>query len=172
MDNLTHWKKLENPDYLGAYAFEPGKDMIVTITGFKANQDVCAPSGQIQKRTLLTLAEYPKPMILNRTNATCISKILQTKYLEEWVGHKIQLYIVPNCKYFGELWDVIRVRPFLPKDESFICFDCKGEIKAYGKMSPKALSLYTQKAYGRALCSECATKAKAAQENAGGDCNG
>ena len=27
----THWKKLSNPDYLGAYALDPGKDLIVTI---------------------------------------------------------------------------------------------------------------------------------------------
>ena len=27
----THWKLLTNPDYLGAYALEDGKDMIVTI---------------------------------------------------------------------------------------------------------------------------------------------
>ena len=24
----THWKRLTNPDYLGAYALEDGKDMI------------------------------------------------------------------------------------------------------------------------------------------------
>ena len=27
----THWKKLQNPDYLGAYALENGKDLIATI---------------------------------------------------------------------------------------------------------------------------------------------
>ena len=24
----THWKKLNNPDFLGAYALEPGEDLI------------------------------------------------------------------------------------------------------------------------------------------------
>ena len=28
---LTHWKKLNNPDYLGAYAFQPGEEIIATI---------------------------------------------------------------------------------------------------------------------------------------------
>ena len=27
----THWKKLTNPDFLGAYALNPDEDMIVTI---------------------------------------------------------------------------------------------------------------------------------------------
>ena len=31
MASKTHWKKLTNPDYLGAYALEDGEDMIVTI---------------------------------------------------------------------------------------------------------------------------------------------
>ena len=28
---MTHWKKLTNPDYLGAYSIEDGKDLILTI---------------------------------------------------------------------------------------------------------------------------------------------
>ena len=27
----THWKKLNNPDYLGAYALEPGQELVATI---------------------------------------------------------------------------------------------------------------------------------------------
>ena len=45
----THWKKLTNPDYLGSYALEDGKDMIVTIkevkqeliTGQKGTKEEC-----------------------------------------------------------------------------------------------------------------------------------
>ena len=28
---LTHWKKLTNPDYLGAYAFDKGEEKTATI---------------------------------------------------------------------------------------------------------------------------------------------
>lgn len=28
----THWKKLINPDYIGAYALDPGKDLTVQIS--------------------------------------------------------------------------------------------------------------------------------------------
>ena len=27
----THWKSLTNPDYLGGYSLEPGKDIVLTI---------------------------------------------------------------------------------------------------------------------------------------------
>ena len=29
---LTHWKKLSNPNYLGAYSIEDNKDLILTIS--------------------------------------------------------------------------------------------------------------------------------------------
>ena len=31
MNTKTHWKRLTNPDYLGAYALNPGEDLILTI---------------------------------------------------------------------------------------------------------------------------------------------
>ena len=31
----THWKRLINPDYLGAYSLDPGKDKILTIKAVK-----------------------------------------------------------------------------------------------------------------------------------------
>ena len=45
----THWKRLINPDYLGAYSLDPGKDMILTIkqvrreviTGTGGKQEEC-----------------------------------------------------------------------------------------------------------------------------------
>ena len=33
--NQTHWKKLQNPDYLGAYSLEPGKDMVLTVASVR-----------------------------------------------------------------------------------------------------------------------------------------
>ena len=35
MENKTHWKKLTNPNYLGAYAFQPGEEKTVTIKEVK-----------------------------------------------------------------------------------------------------------------------------------------
>ena len=33
-----HWKLLQNPDFLGAYALEPGEDLIVTIDNSQKEQ--------------------------------------------------------------------------------------------------------------------------------------
>ena len=49
----THWKKLINPDYIGAYALDPGKDLTVQIslvrremvTGADGRVYGCVPEG-------------------------------------------------------------------------------------------------------------------------------
>ena len=42
---LTHWKKLSNPNYLGAYSIEDNKDLILTIS--KVQQEtVTGPDGK------------------------------------------------------------------------------------------------------------------------------
>ena len=44
MSEKTHWKKLNNPDYLGSYAFQPGEEKTVTIKEVKREM-VFNPSG-------------------------------------------------------------------------------------------------------------------------------
>lgn len=109
---LTHWKKLAHPDYLGAYALEAGKDMVLTIKICK-NELVTGTDGKKEECTILYFSEAVKPMILNKTNAKSISKIHKTPYIEEWTGKKIQLFVT-EVKAFGEVTDCLRIRPFVP----------------------------------------------------------
>ena len=44
-----------------------------------------------------------------------IEKILKTSFVEDFIAKKIQLFILKNYKAFGNIHDVIRVRPFAPK---------------------------------------------------------
>ena len=85
-------------------------------------------------------------------------------YFEDWKGVKLQLYIDPNVKAFGEVVAAVRVRPFKPriKQQEPVpnCTDC-------GKVIPDALgrnarwmAAYTTKHYGCPLCAECAQKRK------------
>ena len=41
----THWKKLHNPDFLGAYSLDPGKDLIATIKTVR-NEQVIGSDGK------------------------------------------------------------------------------------------------------------------------------
>lgn len=158
--NLTHWRKLHNPDYLGAYSLEPGKDMVVTIVK-TGNEMVVGADGKKEECMVMHLAGQ-KPMIVNSTNAKTITKVLGSPYIEDWKGGRIQLYAT-KVKAFGEVVEALRVRDFAPKPEktegTIKCEGCQSNIKAYGKMSASELAAYTKKGYGKSLCSVCAAKA-------------
>jgi len=112
-DKLTHWKQLKNPDYIGAYALQPGEELILTIKSCGLEQ-VVGTDGKKQDCLVVHFMEQVKPMILNNTNAKTISKVHQTPYMEQWTGKKIQIY-ARRVRAFGEDVDALRVRDFLPK---------------------------------------------------------
>lgn len=155
----THWKKLTNPNYLGAYAFEENKDIILTIKSV-GNEVITGEGGRKEECTVCHFVENYKPMILNKTNMKSIQKALGTPYIEEWNGKKIQIYVDPKVKFGKEVTGGLRVRNFEPKAQSNIfCDSCKKKIQPRGSMSAEDLAVYTKQKYGKALCSDCATKA-------------
>ena len=161
----THWKKLNNPDYLGAYALEPGEDMILTIKS-AGEETYVGNAGKKETGLLIHFVEKEaKPMICNATNAKTITKVAGSPYVEDWKGAKIALFAT-EVNAFGDTVEALRVRPYTPKTEIY-CDDCGAPIKAkYGK-SPRQLAAYTKEQYGVELCADCATKraeAKKAEE--------
>lgn len=113
METLTHWKKLTHPDYFGAYALEPGKDMILTIKSC-AIEIVSGSDGKKQECMVIHFAEPGiKPMICNKTNAKTITKIHKTPYIEQWAGKQIQLYAA-SVNAFGSTTDALRIRDMVP----------------------------------------------------------
>lgn len=169
MSERTHWKKLYNPDYLGAYALDPGKDLILTIQEVK-REVVTGTDGKKEECTVVYFAERGyKPMILNATNAKTIQKIYKTPYIEEWKGKKIQLF-ADKVKAFGELVEALRIRAYVPKPAEqsveIKCEQCGSEIAGVNNMTPEQLAAYTEQKYGKAVCVACATKL--AQEVADG----
>ena len=108
----THWKKLHNPDYLGAYSLDEGKDLMVEIIKVMREM-VPDPNGKTQECTVAHLKDQ-KPLILNVTNCKMIAKIYDTPYIEDWVGKKITLYMT-KVKAFGEMVEALRIREGKPK---------------------------------------------------------
>ena len=105
----THWKKLTNPNYLGAYAFDQGEEKTVTIESV-SEEPVTGSDGREADCMVLHFKELNvKPMILNRTNAKTIEKITGTPYIEEWKGQKIIL-VVRTVTAFGSEVDAVRVK--------------------------------------------------------------
>jgi hypothetical protein len=108
----THWKKLVNPDYLGAYSLQPKEEKVLTIDKV-VREIVKGTGGKKQECTILYFVEKEKPMILNRLNSKIITKIYGTPYIEEWVTKKIQIF-ADMVDAFGEQVEALRIRPFIP----------------------------------------------------------
>ena len=109
---MTHWKKLTNPNYLGAYDFEPKEERTVTIQSV-AQENVKNMDGK-DELCIVAKLHNSKPVILNRTNCKTISKIYGTPNIEDWTGKKITLFVA-SVKAFGETVDALRIKPTKPE---------------------------------------------------------
>jgi hypothetical protein len=165
---FTHWKKLENPDYIGSYAFQPGEEKIVTIQRVQREM-VNGPDGKREECTVLHFREAEKPMILNATNGKMVAKMAGTPYIEQWVGVRIAIG-VEKVRAFGDYVDAVRVKnKKLPQiktaaEPEILCEDCGQPIKAAGKMAPAQVAALGKEKFGAAVCATCGAKRKAAAE--------
>lgn len=159
-ETLTHWKKLVNPEYLGAYSLDPGKDMILTIKLIKTEM-VTGPDNRKEECTVAHFVENVKPMILNNTNCKTISKLYKTPFIEQWAGRKIQVG-AETVKAFGEVVEALRVRnriPAAPTKLPTTCADCGSPIAAFDdKHDADYVARHTFNKYGKQLCAACAAK--------------
>jgi hypothetical protein len=105
---VTHWKKLTNPNYIGAHDLQPGQEVKITFT--KVVQEmVKGQDGKEEQCVVAYLKGAQKPMILNKTNMKIITKVLDTPYVEQWIDKSVIIYAA-KVKAFGELTDALRVK--------------------------------------------------------------
>ena len=158
MENKTHWKKLTNPNYLGAYAFTPGEVKAVTIKSV----GVEVVQNQTGNKDECLVAHFTdpeiKPLILNKTNCKTIEKLYGTAYIEEWAGKQI-LLTVKKVSAFGDVTDAVRIMNTLPEAE-LICENCHKLIKPGAGKSAKELATISKEHTGRMLCLECQKEVK------------
>ena len=157
-----HWKRMINPDYLGAYALDEGRDLILTIKSID-KELVVSTGGKKEECVVAHFVESQKPMILNRTNMKTIQKLYNTPFIDEWAGKRIQVY-QDKTKFAGEIVECLRIRPTVPGAASHVkCAQCGAEIGPASGMSAEQVAQYTRSKYGQALCSACAKKANEAK---------
>lgn len=160
-------------EYLGAEDIDDSTEPVLTISGLW-NGLVTLQRGK-ENKDVLTFKEervqgimQVRPLIVNSTNRKVLRKLFGDAKASTLVGKQIQLYIDHRVRdpQDGGFTDGIRIRPYKPKPKAELppCADCGGTIKAASGKSADWMAAYTNKKYGRALCAECAQKAKAALE--------
>ena len=109
----THYRKLMNPEYLGAYSLEDGKDIVLTIDYIKV-ETVTGTDGKKEDLPVCHWKEPEKSMILNATNMKMIAKVLGSNFVEDWSGRKVWIG-TEKVRAFGDVVDALRIRRYAPK---------------------------------------------------------
>ena len=111
---LTPWQKFYDKEYLGSHNFDDGEQKTVTVKS-ASQREVTKPGGK--KDTCLVIdfeqvegKEPVKPMVVNTTNAKAIQKVSGSRFIENWKGTKLTLYVDHNVKFAGKTVDGIRVK--------------------------------------------------------------
>ena len=170
MKSKTHWKECCNKDYIGAwYCME--EDKTLTVKRTVRDETIVGEKGRKDKGTVVYFEERgddgkPLKMVMNVSNFKTMEKVSGSPFLEDWPGTKIVVYADPDVMFAGEKVGGIRIRPYSPKQETYICADCGKTIEQDHQFSPRTIAERSRKAYGRTLCMDCAKKAKEAQVQA------
>lgn len=107
--NITHWRKLVNNNYIGSHDLQPNQELVITIESV-AVEKVKNTDGKDEDCVVARIKGAKKPMILNKTNMKIITKVLETPYIEQWSGKSVILYVAKNIRAFGETIDALRVK--------------------------------------------------------------
>lgn len=111
----THWKKLTNPDYLGAYSlYVNGERSELTVKIKSVSVKKVKGSDGKDQECMVAELEGHKPMVINRTNAKTISRIYGTRFIEDWAGKYITLYIA-DVRAFGNDEEALRIKQQVPE---------------------------------------------------------
>jgi GH25 family lysozyme M1 (1,4-beta-N-acetylmuramidase) len=107
----THFRKVM--DYRFLSAEELKGEVTVTIKEVKQEPVRNLTTQKEEFKAVLYFEGTKKGMVLNKTNAKTISKVLKTPYIENWVGKKIVIYCNKNVKAFGKTTEGIRVKEII-----------------------------------------------------------
>lgn len=157
----THYRKLMNPEYLGAYSLEDGKDIVLTIDYIKV-ETVTGTDGKKEDLPVCHWKEPEKSMILNATNMKMIAKVLNSNFVEDWSGKKVQIG-TEKVRAFGDVVDALRIRRYAPKQTAtanaeLVCEECGKPITAAYGMTAIQVAENTKAKYSKTICADCAVK--------------
>lgn len=141
----TNWRATLNKDFLAAPDLDDGEggyiETVATIREVKL-QKVKDPMGEEKVCKVAHFQEKLKPLILNVGHCELIEKFTGSRYIEDWQGQQIQLWVKLNEKAFGELIDAVRIRPEPPRQRQELTPQHEkwpGAVQSYAEKGDEAL---------------------------------
>lgn len=117
----THYRKVYKSDHLGVADLEEyqenGSDLIFTITHVKS-ENGARVAGKKGDFNIAYFKENIKPLVLNATNAKTLHKLSGSSFVEDWSNINVQLRILNNIKFGGDLVDGVRISDKKPKSKA------------------------------------------------------
>lgn len=166
-------------EYMGADDIDSNVEPVLTIKNLYRGKVTLQRGPEV--KNVLTFVEESvpgisevRPLIVNSTNRQALKKMYGQVTANVLEGKQIQLYIEHGVRNpaKNELTDGIRIRDRKPaaagaKQKAAVkCAGCGKEIVGSGGFSAEQIVAGSRQKYGKALCMECAQKAKAEMEAA------
>lgn len=110
--SAPHILELFDPsEYISAFELNE-QDHTVTIAKVVGGV-IEGDAGRKSKKPVVTFTDWPKPMVLNKTNTKVLVKMFGTYDYTKWAGRRFTIY--PTTAKFGtETVDAIRIRKTTP----------------------------------------------------------
>ena len=122
MSKKTHWKKTYHKDYLGSHDLDNGEggtlDLKVTISHIEQRTIVGEGGRESDANVAFFTDKGVKPYILNVEANERIAAFSGSKYIEDFAGCEIQLWVQPDAKLMsGAKGEAVRIRAQQPRTE-------------------------------------------------------
>lgn len=114
-NELTHWKKLTDPRFIGSHDFQPNQELSVVIESVTKERLELFNGKRLEVNDFVVcrFVGAKKPLLLNKENMKLITKSVGTPFIEQWVGKKITLFVT-KVSAFKEIVDAVRVKYIKP----------------------------------------------------------
>jgi hypothetical protein len=89
------------------------QDCVVTITNVETQ--MVGQGQDAQLKLVATFKEFDKPLVLNKTNATVIAKVLGSDDTDDWINKRVTLWPNHDVQFGNEIVSAIRVRSRAPQ---------------------------------------------------------
>lgn len=114
----TPVETLMNKNYIGSWDLDNGnggyKEIVVTIKEVRTDEVFSISHNAFAPVTVLVFTGDCKPLILsNKTNIKAMKQACG-RYIEDWEGKRITLYVKTGIKAFGTVCDAIRIKEQAP----------------------------------------------------------